>query len=124
MADEKLTTVEDLKKLAADFADRAQALGARAVIAIVSIDDPNGVGVHSLYGYAHRGPCLDLDGLARRITQATDANWRHTISGSQVGAVYGVAGGAPPPSGVGVAGSLSQTGGIGVASSGGKAGGG
>lgn len=80
----RLETVSDLMALAARFADEAKALGARAVIVAVSIDQPEpdpAQGVrHSLYGYAHRGPCLDLDGLARRITQATDTNWQHRIA--------------------------------------------
>ncbi len=76
-------TVEDLKQLAARLADAANAAGCRAVIVAVSVDqiDPAGKATgHSVYGYAHRGPCLDLDGLARRITQATDANWRHSLT--------------------------------------------
>lgn len=76
-------TIEDLKQLAAELADCAKEAGCRAVIVAVSVDqlDPAGKATgHSVYGYAHRGPCLDLDGLARRITQATDANWRHSLT--------------------------------------------
>jgi hypothetical protein len=98
----ELKTIDDLKKYAAECCEDAKALGARAVIVIVSIDDPNAVGIHSLYGYAHRGPCLDLDGLSRRITQATDANWRHTITSVPESPLSG--GSAASTAGRGVAG--------------------
>ena len=72
----KLTCQGDCEALARTLSEIAMALGARGVIVAISVDRDG----HSDFGLAARGPCLELEGLSRRVGAFADHIWHHAES--------------------------------------------
>lgn len=64
---------ESLEDIARDLATRAKARGCRGAIVAVSRDMPDGD--HSLYHVETIGPCLEVEGLAARVTSYVSKIW-------------------------------------------------
>jgi hypothetical protein len=72
----RLENQADCEALCRTLAEVAMALGARGVIVAISVDRAG----HSDFGLSARGPCLELEGLARRVGSFADNVWRHAES--------------------------------------------
>lgn len=81
-------TREQLEVTAARLADEALRRGARSVIIAISSED----GGHSNYWVTHRGPCLEVEGLAARIAAYIGQIWNGKITTRAFGAVASVTG--------------------------------
>jgi hypothetical protein len=72
-------TPEQLAAIASKLADEARKLGVRGVVIGVSSDDDDG---HSAFWVAHRGPCLEIEGLAARVEAYAAKLWDGKIGSS------------------------------------------
>jgi hypothetical protein len=79
-------TREQLEVMAARLADEAIRRGARGVVVAVSSEE----GDHSNYWVTHRGPCLEVEGLASRIAAYIGGIWNGKIKTRAFGATASV----------------------------------
>lgn len=66
-----------LQEIAVELVERARAEGCRGVIVAISRDNPPGV--HSSFHVAHRGPCLELEGLTNRVVSVIADLWKGLV---------------------------------------------